>query len=153
MFPTSYSDDLANFLKNVTGTFDEARNSTNSDISNDEKTANFYPTIVRPPNKRFASEILDGSTNDEDTKTEESKIDGDDINTHFNMPENIDSKIKEFLEKNVLSHDKSLAVSIMVEHFKMLINGAQDNYVAPVLLVTGGPGVGKSFLVDVLDGV
>eukprot|EP00956_Cyclotella_meneghiniana_P040849 scaffold207207_cov66-Cyclotella_meneghiniana.AAC.1 len=35
----------------------------------------------------------------------------------------------------------------------MLINGAQDNYVAPVLLVTGGPGVGKSFLVDVLDGV
>ena len=149
----SYSDDLANFLKNVTGTFDEAQNGTNSDISNDEKTANFYPTIVRPPNKRFASEILDGSTNDEDTKTEESKIDGDDINTHFNMPENIDSKIKEFLEKNVLSHDKSLAVSIMVEHFKMLINGAQDNYVAPVLLVTGGPGVGKSFLVDVLDGV
>jgi putative protein kinase ArgK-like GTPase of G3E family len=36
-----------------------------------------------------------------------------------------------------------------IEHFKMLINGAQDNYVAPVLLVTGGPGVGKSSLVDV----
>ena len=63
-------------------------------------------------------------------------------------------KVKGFLEKNKLSNDKSLAISVLVEHFKMLNNGAQDDYNAPsVLVITGGPGVGKSFLVDVLDGV
>ena len=58
-----------------------------------------------------------------------------------------------FLDSMQLSDDKSLALSIMRNHFNHLYESATEEYDAPVLLITGGPGVGKSFLVDVFDGV
>ena len=58
-----------------------------------------------------------------------------------------------FLQETDMSPDKNLAVSLMADHFMALHDGVDDQYVAPSLLITGGPGVGKSFLVDVFDGV
>ena len=58
-----------------------------------------------------------------------------------------------FLQETDMSPDKNLAVSLMTDHFMALHKGVDDCYVAPSLLITGGPGVGKSFLVDVFDGV
>ena len=149
----SYSDDLVNFLRNVTRSFDEEGGRKNASSSYCEDRTDNPQTIVRPPNRRFASEILDDSMNNEIAEELETNTNENNNNMHRNTPQEEDVKVKSFLEKNKLSNDKSLAISVLVEHFKMLNNGAQDDYNAPVLVITGGPGVGKSFLVDVLDGV
>ena len=41
----------------------------------------------------------------------------------------------------------------MKKHFQHLRNGIPPGYNAPILLVTGGPGCGKSYIVDVFDRV
>ena len=61
----------------------------------------------------------------------------------------------EYIQCVNLSNDKNLAVKVMQEHFLCLRDGAghSETYKAPILIVTGGPGVGKSFLVKVLDDI
>ena len=41
----------------------------------------------------------------------------------------------------------------MQQHYQHLNDGVEGQYNSPILLVTGGPGTGKSYLVDVLDGI
>ena len=61
----------------------------------------------------------------------------------------------EYVRSVNLSHDKNLAVNIMQDHFLCLRDGVghSKEYEAPILNITGGPGVGKSFLVKVLDDI
>ena len=61
----------------------------------------------------------------------------------------------EYVRSVNLSHDKNLAVNIMQDHFQCLRDGIghSKEYEAPILNITGGPGVGKSFLVKVLDDI
>ena len=61
----------------------------------------------------------------------------------------------EYVRSVNLSHDKNLAVNIMQDHFLCLRDdvGHSKEYEAPILNITGGPGVGKSFLVKVLDDI
>ncbi|KAL7552147.1 hypothetical protein ACHAWF_015363 [Thalassiosira exigua] len=65
----------------------------------------------------------------------------------------ISKDVDEYLQSTNMSPDKNLAVSLMRKHFMALHDGVTEDYKAPVLLITGGPGVGKSFLVDVVNGV
>lgn len=122
------------------------------------------PTIdcsikIRPPNSRFAEEVLDDNIIFEEDGEEENSNLGENRDEHCSrrnkggVEESVDSKIEKFLDLMQLSDDKSLAVSIMRDHFNHLYENATDDYNAPVLLITGGPGVGKSFLVDVFDGI
>ena len=50
-----------------------------------------------------------------------------------------------FLQETDMSPDKNLAVSLMTDNFMALHEGVDDRYVAPSLLITGGPGLGNHF--------
>ena len=66
---------------------------------------------------------------------------------------NVKRSVDNYIEQTGLSDDKMKGVSIMRSHFEAMYRGVTDDYVAPILLITGGPGVGKSYLVDVFDGI
>ena len=72
---------------------------------------------------------------------------------HQETDKELNARVDYYLNERNLSSDKALAVSIMRDHFNQLLRGTEEGYEPPVLLVTGGPGVGKSFLIDVIDGV
>jgi len=60
-----------------------------------------------------------------------------------------------YLKTRSLSKDQEGVVQAMRTHFVALKDGSEkeDNYEAPILLVTGGPGVGKSYVVHTLAGL
>ena len=60
-------------------------------------------------------------------------------------------RVDNYIEETNMSGDKMLAVSVMRNHYQSMYDGLPAEYEAPLLLITGGPGVGKSFLVEVLD--
>ena len=147
---TSFSDDLGNTLRKVTTNFPDSQSIPNQQgVIFDVKTS--------PPNSRFAAEILDDELIHEETNevgSQENTTELNSDNDHCRAERrNVESEIQTFLNDKQLSEDKALAMTVMRDHFDKLAEGIQDNYVAPILLITGGPGVGKSFLVDVLDGV
>ena len=135
----------------------------------------FVPLRVVRPNEQFASRIMEKSVfedtgdNEDDTDTENGHMndsDSDCKGTFSDLPDveetglrdffirqRNNERVNKFLSKKNLSEDKGMAISIMRSHFDSQCNGISDDYKAPVLLITGGPGVGKSFLVDVMDGV
>ena len=90
---------------------------------------------------------------DEDEIEEGSMGSADDLQRVDSFSQVMKQNVYNFLEDKDMSSDKNLAVSIMKDHFMALHDGVDDHYVSPSLLITGGPGVGKSFLVDVFDGV
>ena len=63
--------------------------------------------------------------------------------------------VDEYLKGQNLSSDKDHAVSILRDHFTAIYEGrAEDSdYIAPFLMVCGGPGNGKSTLVETFDGM
>jgi len=67
----------------------------------------------------------------------------------------VEAKVNAYLKDEDLSTDKSPVIDVMLEHFRAFREGrAQErSYEAPLLLVRGGPGNGKSKLVETLDGV
>ena len=58
-----------------------------------------------------------------------------------------------YMEHSNLSEDQQLAILPTQKHYQQLNDSVEGHYSFPILLVTGGPGTGKSYLVDVLDGV
>ena len=75
--------------------------------------------------------------------------------TRRQFPRNLVGKVDKYLKKQDLSSDKGRAVSILREHFTAIYEGrAEDKgYIAPFLLICGGPGNGKSKLVETFDGM
>jgi hypothetical protein len=63
--------------------------------------------------------------------------------------------VDDYLKQQKLSADKDHAVSILRDHFTAMYEGrAEDSdYRAPFLMVCGGPGNGKSTLVETFDGM
>ena len=153
----SFTDDLKNALKIITQSFDSQ--SHGNIPTEEENDCESYTgiTIVRKAHQRFADEILEENIVNGDDDNDES-MSGDAANNYIHQPQNetraeLEANIERYLEEKGLSQDKSLAVNVMKQHFMSMFEGLTDGYKAPVLLVTGGPGVGKSFLVDIFDGV
>jgi len=62
----------------------------------------------------------------------------------------MDQKINQLITSKHLSQDKLCALQIMQEHFMNIKIGFTNNmsYTAPILLITGSPGTGKSWLIQ-----
>jgi hypothetical protein len=71
------------------------------------------------------------------------------------VPGSAEAKVDTYLEEEDLSSDKAPVIDAMREHYRAVCDGRsrQQNYNAPLLLVCGGPGNGKSKLVETLDGI
>ncbi len=66
--------------------------------------------------------------------------------------ETLTSKIHQFLTSKPFTQDKLCVLQIMQEHF-MNVNSGNANgmiYTTPVLLITGSPGTGKSWLLKII---
>ena len=63
--------------------------------------------------------------------------------------ETLTSKIHQFLTSKHLPQDKLCVLQIMQEHFMNVKSGNANGmmYTAPILLITGSPGTGKSWLI------
>ena len=90
-------------------------------------------------------------TNDDGDNEQGGALSDGQHNTQFFIDHFTNKRLDEYVTRASLSEDKMLAVSVMRNHFRSVQEGLPPDYIAPLLLVTGGPGVGKSFLVDVLD--
>ena len=51
-----------------------------------------------------------------------------------------------YMEHSNLSEDQELAILPIQQHYQQLNYGVEGHCNAPILLVTGGPGTGKSYL-------
>ena len=115
-------------------------------------------SLTRPAVPSYAEEIqeaaivtLDGNTErtDDTCKGKLPPSDGFTITGGLQMSE----RISEYLESKALSPDKKVAVDILRDHFTAIRNGTPQDYQSPVVFVSGNPGVGKSYLVEVFDGM
>jgi hypothetical protein len=70
-------------------------------------------------------------------------------------PASVEDKVDAYLAGEDLSSDKTPVIDIMREHYRAICDGRSwhENYNAPLLLVCGGPGNGKSKLIESLDGI
>ena len=66
--------------------------------------------------------------------------------------ETLTSKIHQFLTSNYLTQDKLCVLQIMQEHFMNVKSGNANGimYTAPILLITGSPSTGKSWLIKTI---
>ena len=66
-----------------------------------------------------------------------------------------DAKVDTYLEEEDLSSDKTPVINEIRQHFRSVCDGSSKDkkYNAPLLLVCGGPGNGKSKLVKTVDGI
>jgi hypothetical protein len=73
----------------------------------------------------------------------------------IDVPGSSEAEVDAYLADEDLSSDKTPVINVMREHYRAVCDGrSQDKrYNAPLLLVCGGPGNGKSKLIESLDGV
>ena len=71
------------------------------------------------------------------------------------VPGSAEAKVDTYLEEEDLSSDKAPVIDTMREHYRAVCDGRSRHkkYDAPLLLVCGGPGNGKSKLVETLDDI
>ena len=121
------------------------------DATDDENEARFSDVYMDEDGNSIDSS---GASDSDDEVTETQSNCSDEVLQRDGSYSHImKQNVFNFLQETDMSPDKNLAVSLMTDHFMALHEGVDDRYVAPSLLITGGPGVGKSFLVDVFDGV
>ena len=74
---------------------------------------------------------------------------------HWKVPGSVEAKVETYLKDEDLSSDKTPVIEVMREHYRAVHEGRSQaaGYNAPLLLVCGGPGNGKSKLVESLDGI
>ena len=121
------------------------------DATDDENEARFSDVYMDEDGNSIDSS---GASDSDDEVTETQSNCSDEVLQRDGSYSHImKQNVFNFLQETDMSPDKNLAVSLMTDHFMALYEGVDDCYVAPSLLITGGPGVGKSCLVDVFDGV
>jgi hypothetical protein len=88
-------------------------------------------------------------------KLQPGEDDDNDRSSGRDVPGSAEAKVNAYLEDEDLSSDKTPVIQVVREHYRAVCDGrSQDKrYNAPLLLVCGGPGNGKSKLVETLDGV
>jgi hypothetical protein len=71
------------------------------------------------------------------------------------VPGSVEDKVDAYLNNEDLSSDKTPVIQVMREHYRAVCDGSSQHkkYDAPLLLVCGGPGNGKSKLVESLDDI
>ena len=77
------------------------------------------------------------------------------VDTAYPLNANTRTRVDRYLAKQQLSDDKMLAVGSMRDHLEAVDEGRflDEKYHPPFLLICGGPGNGKSKLVETLDGM
>jgi hypothetical protein len=73
-------------------------------------------------------------------------------NAYVHRKLNIENTLQSLIRNKKLSQDKMCIVDIISEHFRCVRDGRAkaNSYIPPNLLVTGGPGTGKSWLINLL---
>jgi len=108
------------------------------------------------PNSSHCMTLPFNNMSYEDMKSAQPNVDcDDDDKAPSPFPRDLDSKVDKYLKEQALSSDKDRAVSILRDHYTAIYEGRSKDkdYVAPFLLVCGGPGNGKSKLVETFDGM
>ena len=143
----SYTDDLVHTLENT----DMARPSTMSET----ELPKHRDKVVRTCQAKFslAASLLDARPQDHENNDATSD-DEDDSCRPPPSEEEVMRVVDSFLQDQQLSPDKMVAVNIMMEHYKIIYRGLDNHlYKPPVIIITGGPGTGKSYLVKVFRGI
>jgi hypothetical protein len=100
-----------------------------------------------PLNTGMADRLMESGPEADSTANDE----GQGLFRRQESPGDMQERVDEYLEQ--LSQDKMVAVDIMRRHLKARRDGSAcaEDYDAPKLLVCGGPGNGKSRLVEAFD--
>ena len=144
MAHVSYTDDLLHTLESSALTLQPS----SEEIDDGNGTCSDVPTPksikVTCLNLRMAEEISNA------VPVEDAVSEGN----HHCIQQDISSLVDSYIESQDLSQDKMNAVNTMRSHCEVIVHGRDDSeYEAPFLLITGGPGVGKSYLVKVINEV
>jgi len=70
---------------------------------------------------------------------------------HIDASQLLDKKVQTFLDSKHLSQDKMCAIKPIYKHFKNVRAEISYDMPAPILLITGPPGTGKSWLIRLID--
>jgi hypothetical protein len=91
---------------------------------------------------------------DDDEEETNAGTDGRPLDRHSDLL-NREAKVEACLEKEDLSSDKTPVINEIRQYFRAICDGSSKDkkYNAPLLLVCGGPGNGKSKLVKTVDGI
>ena len=106
----------------------------------------------------------DGSDSNDDNDDENDFFAPEDGASGWARPQHLDPNIQaancmdnadRYISSRQMSKDQDSVVNVMKSHFQALNDGtaSEDGYEAPILLITGGPGVGKSYVVHTLAGL
>ena len=160
MRTVSYTDDMVNALDKAMGEETHGRRSTDNLETNDTKkgknhwrTSHFSRQVrIVPPETRLAEDLTQ-DISFEESDEDDGEDPGNESTWRWGDHTTMHNKVASYMESSNLSQDQELAIQPMKQHYQHLNDGVEGNYSSPVLLVTGGPGTGKSYLVDVLDGV
>jgi hypothetical protein len=168
MQKVAFTDELLNQLKHFAGEYDsDNRNNDNLSIdameidrchadSHDARDSITYPVKTAKYNEAIAQNILEKNTkdaNEEEEKEENSTTHNNDSNHNHSRTVRADATLDEMVQQLIasrhLSQDKLHAIEIMYKHFHNIRNGTTNemSYTAPMLMITGGPGTGKSWLI------
>ena len=157
MKEVSFTNDLLYHLN----FFSEQDDSSSPAVSTDSAQRPIPVSFITPPKARYADELknnvaetpdnADGSDADKQPQNQNQTPYHSTRPTLTNHEKN--EKVGKFIKDQEMSDDKLLAVDIMKQHFNALSSGVDESYMPPSLFITGKPGVGKSFLVNVFDGM
>ncbi len=148
----TFTSQILNSLDRVTPDIDcdgDAHNdASQKETSSTSRSPPQYP-ILTPP---FDADVTSSSLEKLDTTP--SQVDSTESNSHFrtssNDSETIREKLAHLLDGQEISEDKELPLRIMYDHFQNVADGTAEAKPKPFLVVTGAPGTGKSWFIDLL---
>ena len=150
MQKVAFTDGLLNQLKTFTG---ENSGINKMDYKMDNEDEIKYPVKTGKYNEKLAQNVVEKCPEKEaDDEVNDDDAEHDQPTNYTNETCNektIDEMVNELITSKHLSQDKLCAIEIMREHFNNVRNGSASDksYTAPMLLITGSPGTGKSWLI------
>jgi len=136
----AFTDQLINQMKNLLDVSKTNRRNTNNSIDYKVKIQSLDQNLIHTIAEKPVLEEND-TTNSNDVLT---PVNHTDVAT-------LDERVDKLIADKNLSTDKLTAVRIMYHHFKQVLFRRNDpGNKPPILLITGPPGTGKSWLVNFL---
>ena len=154
MQEVAFTSQLLNQLHHMTNYISnpnhDPQRPTETNTNNNDNTC--YPIETCKYNEKLANQILQKdlptTSNDDESNIPDYL---QHVDYSLDPSTSIDEKIHTFIQNKHLSQDKLIIVNTMFEHFNNVLDGSSKEKEAPILLVTGAPGTGKSWLIDVID--
>ena len=143
MRKVAFTDQLTNQLKNLNAS---KMNSTSSTVPK----ARVHSVKIQP----FDENLANGITQTEEVETSESETERPNQEAKIgnaSTPVTTEEKFQQYLATKNLSQDKLLVVNEMYNHFKSILDGSAEEKDQPMLLITGAPGTGKSWLITAIS--